>query len=117
METQLFRTMDTLSATFWFIQRFASTALTGKASIGEEIGETHGCGCDVGSGEEEKGTKIGGCCGLGRIEFGYQRGGAREKKIKQKCAVLMQPHHGSPSRGGEGGGGLRHEEKNMNHPA
>lgn len=63
METQLFRTMDTLSATLWFIGGFE--VLTGKASIGEEIGETHGCGCEVVSrNEEKKGRKRAVCCGL-----------------------------------------------------
>lgn len=73
--------MDTLSATFWFIGGFE--VLTGKASIGEEIGETHGCGCEVVSGNgEKKGTKKGGLLWfeVGGSSFGYQRGGARKKK-------------------------------------
>jgi hypothetical protein len=57
-------------------------ALTGKASIGEEIGETHGCGCEVLSGnKEKKGTKKG---GLLWFEVGESSLGINEEAQEKK---------------------------------
>lgn len=64
--------------------------------------------------ERKKGRRRAVCCGL-RWEvrvLGINEEAQEKKKSQQKCAVLMQPHHGSPSRGGGTRRGLRHEEKN-----
>lgn len=69
--------------------------------------------------KRKKGRRRAVCCGLRREVrvLGINEEAQEKKKSQQKCAVLRQPHYGSPSRGGRTGRGLRHQEKKLSHPA